>query len=105
TSVRAICMTDAQLLREYVDRDDHEAFRQLVGRYADLVYSAAVRQAGRGSAEDITQAVFILLAQKAGRVNSATLAGWLVNATRFTALAALRQESRRQKHEQQAANM
>ena len=43
--------------------------RALVGRYAGLVYHAAMRQTGNPDiADEVTQAVFIALAQKAGRM-------------------------------------
>jgi RNA polymerase sigma factor (sigma-70 family) len=99
-------MTDTDLLLQFARSRDAESFRQLVVRHADLVYSAAVRQLGsRTLADDVTQAVFIMLARKAGSVNGATLAGWLVTASRLAALQALRAESRRRSREHKAAEM
>ena len=56
-----------RLLRDYTDRGSEEAFRELVTRYIDLVYSAALRRLGGDThlAEDIVQTVFTVLARKA----------------------------------------
>src|SRR2546426_7841345 len=61
-------MIDAgQLLRDYTENGSEAAFRELVARYIDLVYSVAVRRAGGDPhlAEDIVQTVFTDLARKA----------------------------------------
>lgn len=51
---------DCQLLRKYAEQSDQAAFHALVERYADLVYSAALRQvASTDLAADITQGVFL----------------------------------------------
>src|ERR1044071_3504153 len=98
-------MDDLALLREYAVQKSEKAFETLVSRYADLVYSAAHRQVHNHSlAEEVTQAVFILLAQKAGSLGSRTLLpGWLYSATWFTARRALRNEKLRQRRECEAA--
>ena len=99
-------MTDGDLLGEFVNRGDQEAFRAIVQRHGDMVYSAAVRQLGDLSlAEDVTQAVFIVLAKKAAKVKGPLLAGWLVKAARYLALEARRGEWRRKAREREAAAM
>src|SRR5579863_4357831 len=62
-------MEDKELLREYADRNSEEAFRELVNRHMNLVYSVALRQVHDPHlAQDVAQAVFIALAQKAHRL-------------------------------------
>lgn len=98
---------DWQLLRDYANRNSEEAFRALVDRYAALVYHAALRQTGNPqTAQDVTQAVFIALARKAGRLPRGTvLSGWLFRATRFAIANLAREDRRRQRREQEAATM
>jgi uncharacterized protein (TIGR03435 family) len=95
---------DMELVRQYADQQSESAFATLVARHVNLVYSAALRQvASPQLAEEIAQTVFIILARKAGSLNSRTiLPGWLYRTTRFAAGAALKQETRRQRREQEA---
>jgi len=98
-------MNDTAYLQEYVRTASHDAFSQIVRRHLDLVYSAALRQTrDRHKAEDITQAVFILLAKKAPSLTSEViLPAWLLRATRYAALDLIKMESRRKKHEERFA--
>jgi RNA polymerase sigma factor (sigma-70 family) len=100
-------MDDSVLLRQFVEDRSEAALAGLVGRYVDLVYSAARRQMKDASlTEDVTQAVFVLLAEKARTIRDGeALAGWLLVTTRFVALNTIRAEARRRKHEREAAVM
>jgi RNA polymerase sigma factor (sigma-70 family) len=97
-------MDDMALLREYATRNSEAAFETLVSRRVNFVYSAALRQVRDPHlAEEITQAVFIILARKAGRISDKIiLTGWLFRTTRFAALAQMRAAARRRQREQEA---
>ncbi|EEF61471.1 RNA polymerase sigma factor [Pedosphaera parvula] len=97
-------MNDIDLLRQYASSKSEEAFSALVSRHINLVYSAAMRYVGNQSqAEEITQAVFIILAKKAASLSSGTiLSGWLFKTARLTAANYLRTEIRRSRREQEA---
>jgi RNA polymerase sigma factor (sigma-70 family) len=93
-------------LDEFASSQSPGAFAELVRRYVDLVYTTARRLVGDPHlAEDVTQAVFIVLAKKAPQVNAEHLPGWLVVTTRLAARQAMRTDRTRQKHERQAAAM
>jgi uncharacterized protein (TIGR03435 family) len=95
---------DITLLRQYAEEHSEAAFAVLTERHVNLVYSAALRHTGSPhAAEEITQAVFIILAKKAGSLSSGTvLSGWLYSTARLTAANFLRGEIRRQHREQEA---
>ena len=95
---------DAELLARYVTQRSEEAFATLVERHLSLVYSSALRQVRDSHlAEEITQAVFIILARKAGDLRRETvLAGWLCRTAHFAARNVLKSEHRRHHHEQEA---
>lgn len=81
-------VNDEELLRDYRRQGSEEAFAELVRRHVNLVYSVALRRAGGATAaEEITQAVFIILARKAASLRPATaLKSWLYETTWLTSL-------------------
>src|SRR5215469_9479240 len=93
---------DMELLRRYAQKNCEGAFATLVTRHVNMVYSVALRKTGNAhAAEDVTQAVFVILARKAGRLNTNTiLSGWLYRTTQLTAANFLRTEIRRARREQ-----
>jgi RNA polymerase sigma factor (sigma-70 family) len=95
---------DSTLLRKYVTTRSEAAFEALVSRHAPLVYSAAMRQTRDPHlAEEVSQAVFTILANKAPRLSDRTiLSGWLFKTTRFVALAQTRMAARRRHYEQES---
>jgi RNA polymerase sigma factor (sigma-70 family) len=99
---------DAQLLRKFAVDGDEQAFRDLVARNFDLVYSTALRQLNGDShlAQDVAQTVFTDLARKARQLTKQVfLSGWLYEAARFAAAKVVRGEQRRRIHEQEALAM
>jgi uncharacterized protein (TIGR03435 family) len=98
-------MSDHDLLREYVRSQSEAAFAELVRRYVGLVHSAAQRQVqDRQLAEEITQAVFVVLVRKAQRLGpDVVLAGWLLKTARYAAQAQMRADIRRKQREQEAS--
>src|SRR5580658_4416552 len=95
---------DMTLLREYAQSNSEEAFAALVSRHVNLVYSVALRQVRDAHlAEEITQAVFIILSKKAGKLPWHTvLSGWLCRTARYASANALTIQRRRQHREQEA---
>jgi DNA-directed RNA polymerase specialized sigma24 family protein len=92
---------DIALLREYVERDSEEAFAALVTRHVNKVYSVALRHTrDLYQAEEITQAVFVILARKSRHLGKRViLSGWLYQAARLTAVTYIRGEIRRARRE------
>lgn len=76
-------MTDDELLQQFDQSRCSSAFDELVRRHLDWVYSAALRRTKDAHlAEDVTQATFLVLAQKAGSIRERVLAAWLFQVAR-----------------------
>src|SRR5262249_46900760 len=95
---------DMDLLKEYAQHKCERAFTELVSRHINLVYSVAFRHVQNAhQAEEMTQAVFVLLAQKARSLGQKTiLSAWLCRASRHIAIRASTMQYRRQKREHEA---
>lgn len=98
-------MDEPEHLTQPAPVDSGDTFAELMRDHADLVYSAARRQLGNSAmADDVMQAVFILLWRKIGSIKG-SVAGWLVKATYFACRDARKLAVRRQRHERAAATM
>ncbi len=98
---------EMKLLREYATSGSQQAFAEIARRYVDAVYASARRQVrDEHLAEDVTQAVFIVLAQKARSVDpNHSLLGWLLKTTRYCAANARRAREHREIYERKAGEM
>ncbi|MGD0812406.1 MAG: DUF6263 family protein [Verrucomicrobiota bacterium] len=97
-------LDDIALLRAYVEHNSEEAFGEIITRHVNKVYSVALRHTRNPlQAEEITQAVFVILAQKARHLGRRViLSGWLYQTARLTSVTFIRSEIRRAHREQEA---
>jgi RNA polymerase sigma factor (sigma-70 family) len=97
-------LDDNSLLREYAEHDSEAAFATLVVRHVNKVYSVALRHTRNPhQAEEITQAVFVILARKSRHLGKRViLSGWLYQTAHMTAVTFIRSEIRRARREQEA---
>ncbi len=96
--------TDRELLAAYCQNRDQDAFRLFIDRYIRLVFSACLRQLrDRHLAEDATQGVFLIVAEKAATLKQDRLAGWLLTVSRYACANIRRERARRQRRELMAA--
>ena len=89
----------ARLLQRYLQSGESRDFEELVKSYHGLVFGVAWRSTqSRSLAEDVTQEVFITLAQKAEGIREPEkLAGWLHRTTTLCAMNMNRKEVRRKR--------
>jgi DNA-directed RNA polymerase specialized sigma24 family protein len=87
--------TDAELLRSYAQNQSEPAFTALVQRHIDLVHSAALRMVRDSHlAEEVTQGVFLALAENAdGLADRSVLAPWLHRTARNIAAQTVRTDA------------
>lgn len=110
TSEPVVSPSDGELLRRYLTGNAPESFADLVRRHAGLVYSVAYRQLrDRHLAEDVAQAVFLLVLKKADSLRqNEDLCGWLFTAAMFESRNVLksrvREAKRIEKHGRETAN-
>ncbi len=91
--------TDSDLMAAYADACDENAFAELAARHQQMVYRACLRMLRHHQeAEDATQAVFLVLLNKASRLmtRKGEFTGWLYGVARNVCLEALRKRARRQ---------
>ena len=95
---------DMKLAGAFADEQSAQAFETLLSRRINLVYSAALRQVRDVRlAEEVTQAVFIILARKTGSIKAKSpVSGWLYRIARYVAIDALKIQRHRQNREQEA---
>jgi RNA polymerase sigma factor (sigma-70 family) len=96
---------DQRLLLQYQRHGSKPALEDLIRRHLALVYSSAMRQVRDAHlAEDVTQAVFMVLTQKARTIrNGVAVSGWLLAVTRRAAVNAMRKESAQRRQQRSAA--
>ena len=100
-------LDDDALLAHFVDAADERAFAEVVRRHSRWLFSLALRALrDRHLAEDVTQAVFIILHKKAAAIRHGTpLCGWLFKTCRFAISDAHKRRTRLQRRETRAAEL
>jgi RNA polymerase sigma factor (sigma-70 family) len=100
------CISDAELLERFLSGQDEAAFELLVRRHERMVWGVCRRMTGdHHDAEDVFQAVFLILARKAGSlVNGTSLAAYLHQVAYRAALRARTTRRRRSSKERLARN-
>jgi RNA polymerase sigma factor (sigma-70 family) len=95
--------SEAALLAAFREEGSAQAFNALVERHRSAVLRSCYRVLGSWhDAEDVSQMVFLALAQGKMRLHT-TLSGWLSAVARNAAIVLLRSRRRRQRHELHAA--
>jgi RNA polymerase sigma factor (sigma-70 family) len=97
--------TDGELISQFSKAGDEVAYEELVRRHLGMVFRLCRRITGNAhDAEDSTQAVFAILAQRASELTEhRTLGGWLYSTAWHTASHERRARTRRRQREQTAA--
>jgi RNA polymerase sigma factor (sigma-70 family) len=97
--------SDACLLARFLASRDEAAFAALLRRHGPMVFGVCQRLLHRNQdAEDVVQAVFLLLARKAATIHKrASLGCWLHGVAQRLCIGLKRQEMNRLKRQQQAS--
>ena len=97
-------LDDITLLKQFAEDDSEPAFAGTrVAPFEPCLFDGVARTGNAHAAQEISQAVFIILARKAKSLGAKTiLSGWLYQTARLTAANYLRGEIRRQQREQEA---
>lgn len=97
-------LSDRELLHRFASQHDEEAFARLMRRHRPLVQGVGLRVLGNWhDSEDVTQAVFLVLARKAASPRwHDSVACWLYRVAYHLALKAKAASNRRQSKERQA---
>lgn len=91
--------SDEQLVADYRASRSEKAFAEIVARHAGMVLRTSARLLQNlQEAEDVAQAVFLVLSQRPEAVDR-NLAGWLHEVARRTACKAIRARARRVQYE------
>ena len=97
-------MDDAHDLSAWTEHRDETAFARLMRRHTAMVAATCRRELGRGEVDSAIQAVFIVLARRAGSIRDpARLGSWLFAVAVRVCAAARRQEKLRSARERAAA--
>jgi RNA polymerase sigma factor (sigma-70 family) len=106
-SPEAGSLTDRELLERFTACHDEDAFAALVRRHARLVWNVCRRLLPQDQdAEDVFQAVFLVLARKAAAVRwRDSVAGWLYEAASRLAAEVRADAGRRQLREREAGQV
>src|SRR5215213_1224967 len=97
---------DFDLLQAYARDRSQDAFARLVAKYSDMVFATSLRRTRRRDlAEDVTQAVFIVLGRSAAKLHkNGSLGAWLHKTAIHASANALRAERRRIHRERAGAH-
>ncbi len=98
---------DGQLLAEFARTGAETCMEELMRRHGHLVYNVSLRILGSAQdAEDVTQAVFLTLSQKASSLSGReSVAGWLHRVARHVSLRERDSQHARAAREKEAAAM